>query len=1020
MALPPIPLNNSCSSSLTLSCSSSLHFLLCQPQTFLACSIKTIKFRVSCSNQTVQADTQQPQGVKVALGGRKKKRKPRPSFFEQIKDKWSLDLGSQRQKFPWQEAEQVEQPEEQEEEEEQVEECNQKSPRTYSSDTDVGVKASVNQTVSLRFQKRYSPWAVKPVERQYSFEPKDNGGELLVDDNALVSQHKNNITSPVIESVEIEEDVTAYDKTDREFDGNDDITAGIVGRGEKRIHLNIKPISEGEDYDEFSTFTVEYGDTGNLPGQRLKGLEIEGDVRGNSSVGEVIAEDVGSRDTASSREEKGVYLNIKPTGEGEDYGKFSTFTVKNGDTGNLPWQRVKGLEIEEDVRGNSSGDKIAAGDVGSRDTASSREEKGVYLNIRPTGDGEDYGKFSTFTVENGSIRNLPWQRVKEVEPHDGDERRRRRSNTDLAEKLLPEHELQRLRNIALRMMERFRVGVAGVTQELVDSIHEKWKLDEVVKLKFEGPLAANMKRAHEMLESKTGGLVVWRSGSSVVLYRGLTYKFPCVQSYANKFDTVHHQMDMGTDASLRVKEPVRTTEPLIPGAAEYLKDLSEEELMELSDLNHLLDELGPRFKDWSGREPLPVDADLLPAVVPGYKTPFRLLPYGVRHGLKNKEMTDFRRLARRSPPHFALGRNRELQGLARAMVKLWEKSAIAKIAIKRGVENTCNERMTEELKKLTGGTLLSRNKEYIVFYRGNDFLPPAVTEALTEREKLNLLQHDEEEQARKIASSVTESSIKTSQVPLLAGTLAETKAATSHWGRQPSRQEVKEMMRDSALSRLTSLIRNLEKKLVLAKAKVKKAERALAKLMDDMEPSNLPTDLETLTNEERFLFRKIGLSMKPYLLLGVRGVYSGTIENMHLHWKYRELVKIIVKRKNFAQLKHIAISLEAESGGVLVSIDKTTHGHAIIVYRGKNYLKPPALKPENLLTRRQALARSIELQRREALKHHISDLEELIELLKSELEYMRNGKNIDGNEAMYSTLGDSDFSDDDSEEDEET
>lgn len=45
-----------------------------------------------------------------------------------------------------------------------------------------------------------------------------------------------------------------------------------------------------------------------------------------------------------------------------------------------------------------------------------------------------------------------------------------------------------------------------------------------------------------------------------------------------------------------------------------------------------------------------------------------------------------------------VGRNRKLQGLAQAMVKLWERSAIAKIAIKRGVLNTCNERMAEELK----------------------------------------------------------------------------------------------------------------------------------------------------------------------------------------------------------------------------------------------------------------------------------------------------------------------------------
>lgn len=101
--------------------------------------------------------------------------------------------------------------------------------------------------------------------------------------------------------------------------------------------------------------------------------------------------------------------------------------------------------------------------------------------------------------------------------------------------------------------------------------------------------------------------------------------------------------------------------------------------------------------------------------------------------------------------------------------------------------------------------------------------------------------------------------------------------------------------------------------------------------------------------------------------LGRRDIFDGTIENMHLHWKYRELVKIIVQRKTFAQVKHIALSLEAESGGLLVSVEKTTQGHAIIVYRGKNYQRPLAFRPKNLLTKRQALARSIELQRREVI-----------------------------------------------------
>lgn len=44
------------------------------------------------------------------------------------------------------------------------------------------------------------------------------------------------------------------------------------------------------------------------------------------------------------------------------------------------------------------------------------------------------------------------------------------------------------------------------------------------------------------------------------------------------------------------------------------------------------------------------------------------------------------------------GRNKGLGGLAAAIVKLWEKSEIVKIGVKRGVQNTSNERMAEELK----------------------------------------------------------------------------------------------------------------------------------------------------------------------------------------------------------------------------------------------------------------------------------------------------------------------------------
>ncbi|KAL5768602.1 hypothetical protein ACOSQ2_015385 [Xanthoceras sorbifolium] len=618
----------------------------------------------------------------------------------------------------------------------------------------------------------------------------------------------------------------------------------------------------------------------------------------------------------------------------------------------------------------------------------------------------------------GGSYGLPWKRNADLAVTGEGDRRGKRSNTELAESMIPEHELRRLRNVSLRMLERIKVGYAGITQALVDSIHEKWKVDEVVKLKFEEPHSLNMRRTHEILESRTGGLVIWRSGSSVVLFRGMTYKLTCVQSFTKQNQMQHSKDDKFDMLNVGKENSVPKMKPFDPDSTKHLRNLSTEELIDLSELNYLLDELGPRFIDWTGCEPLPVDADLLPPVVPDYKPPFRLLPYGIRHCLKDKEMTILRRLTRNMPPHFALGRNRELQGLAKAMVKLWEKSAIAKIAIKRGVLNTRNERMAEELKNLTGGTLLSRNKDFIVFYRGNDFLPPVVTDTLKERLKLADFRQDEEEQARQVASALMEPKVKASGGPLVAGTLAETMAATSCWGNKPGKGDLEEMMRDSALSKHASLVKHLEKKLVIAKRRLKRADIALAKVQKNLEPAELPSDLETITHEERFLFRKMGLSMKPYLLLGRRGLFDGTVENMHLHWKFRELVKIIVKGKTSAQVKQIAISLEAESGGVLVSLDKTTKGYAIIVYRGKNYQNPLKMRPENLLTRRQALARSIELQRREALKHHVMDLEERIELVKSELEEMKAGKTIAIDKSLYSRLDDACFSDDETEEDE--
>lgn len=86
---------------------------------------------------------------------------------------------------------------------------------------------------------------------------------------------------------------------------------------------------------------------------------------------------------------------------------------------------------------------------------------------------------------------------------------------------------------------------------------------------------------------------------------------------------------------------------------------------------------------------------------------------------------------------------------------------------------------------------------------------------------------------------------------------------------------------------------------------------------------------------------------------------------MHLHWKHRELVKLISKQKTLAFVEDSARLLEYESGGILVAIERVPKGYALIYYRGKNYRRPITLRPRNLLTKAKALKRSVAMQRHE-------------------------------------------------------
>ncbi|KAK8955856.1 hypothetical protein KSP40_PGU016402 [Platanthera guangdongensis] len=548
--------------------------------------------------------------------------------------------------------------------------------------------------------------------------------------------------------------------------------------------------------------------------------------------------------------------------------------------------------------------------------------------------------------------------------------------------MLPRKELKRLTTLGIALTKRLKVGKAGITEGILNGIHERWRRSEVVKIRCEDISRMNMKRTHEILERKTGGLVVWRSGNIIVLYRGANYKYPYFDSTECKTENVNEDCSepivdsvvnnfaantsiASREASSTESSSTRARLPFVTGVGSpnklRLQFPGEAQLNEEAD--RLLDGLGPRFTDWWGEDPLPVDGDLLPAVVPRFRKSFRLLPFGLKPQLTDRECTVLRRLSRHIPCHFALGRNRNLQGLAVSIIKLWERCEVAKIAVKLGAQNTNSQIMAEELKSLTGGTILSRDKYFIVLYRGKDFLPPAVSTAIEERRNWN---------SRHSLTSKDDASLCASN---FSSTVSLANSSSDTELKETAEGERSLMVLRNAKS-ANSAVRKVE-----ANQKIEKTEKHLAKLEKATELVTVESDKEGISEEERYMLRRVGLSMKPFLLLGRRGVFDGTIENMHLHWKYRELVKIIFNDRCFENVESIAQTLESESGGILVAVERVSKGYAVVIYRGKNYRRPANLRPKTLLNKKEALKRSLEAQRYESLKLRALRLSKTIDQL---------------------------------------
>ena len=78
----------------------------------------------------------------------------------------------------------------------------------------------------------------------------------------------------------------------------------------------------------------------------------------------------------------------------------------------------------------------------------------------------------------------------------------------LAELTLPRSEIRRLTTIGIRMKGKMMLGKAGVTEGVVNGIHERWRSSEVVKIVCEDICRLNMKRTHDLLEvSKALGIM---------------------------------------------------------------------------------------------------------------------------------------------------------------------------------------------------------------------------------------------------------------------------------------------------------------------------------------------------------------------------------------------------------------------------------------------------------------------------------------------------------------------------------
>ncbi|KAL2335753.1 hypothetical protein Fmac_016966 [Flemingia macrophylla] len=220
------------------------------------------------------------------------------------------------------------------------------------------------------------------------------------------------------------------------------------------------------------------------------------------------------------------------------------------------------------------------------------------------------------------------------------------------------------------------------------------------------------------------------------------------------------------------------------------------------------------------------------------------------------------------------------------------------------------------------------------------------------------------------------------QLSLLNGSLS--RAMSTSKGRSMRSKVERRMQKESGKTlREIRRAKKLKKKLMTEEERLvynlKRAKKKVALLLQKLKKYELPElppprhDPELLTPEQLQAFKKIGFRNKNYVPVGVRGVFGGVVQNMHLHWKFHETVQVCCDNFPKEKIKEMAAMLARLSGGIVINVHNVK---TIIMFRGRNYRQPKNLIPINTLTKRKALFKARFEQALESQKLNIKKIEQ--------------------------------------------